>query len=65
MVPRARTLGTLLDDLAWERSTTEAVVFRGQRLTYATLHARAESVARALLALGVRRGDRVAVLLPG
>jgi len=61
---RARTLGALLDDLARVQPDREAVVSRGARLTFAALHAHAESVARALLALGVRRGDPVAVLLP-
>ena len=42
----------------------EAVVFRGERVTYAALRDRADALARALLALGVCKGDRVAVLLP-
>jgi fatty-acyl-CoA synthase len=62
--PRSRTLGALLDELAAANPHAEAVVFRDQRLTYATLRARVDEFARALLAVGVRRGDRVAVLLP-
>jgi fatty-acyl-CoA synthase len=62
--PRSRTLGALLDELAAARPDAEAVVFRDERLTYAALKARVDELARALLALGVRRGDRVAVLLP-
>lgn len=62
--PRSRTLGGLLDELAAARPGTEAVVFRGERLTYAELRARADELARALLAVGVRKGDRVALLLP-
>jgi fatty-acyl-CoA synthase len=62
--PRSRTLGALLDELAAARPHAEAVVSRDERLTYAELRARADSLARALLALGVGRGDRVAVLLP-
>ena len=64
MGPRARTLGGLLDEIAIARPDAEAVVFRGERLTYAALRARADGLARAFLALGVGRGDRVAVLLP-
>src|SRR6185436_19265674 len=64
MPAAARTLGALLDDLARARPDAEAVVFRGERLSYAALRARVDEVARALLALGVSRGDRVAVLLP-
>jgi fatty-acyl-CoA synthase len=62
--PGARTLGDLLDERARARPQAEAVVFRDRRLTYAELQARVDEVARALLALGVGRGDRVAVLLP-
>ena len=64
MEPRSRTLGDLLDEMAAARPQAEAVVFRDQRLTYAALKARADELARALLAVGVRKGDRVAVLLP-
>jgi fatty-acyl-CoA synthase len=64
MIPRSRTLGALLDELATTRPGAEAVVFREERLTYAQLRERVDALARALLALGVGRGDRVAVLLP-
>jgi fatty-acyl-CoA synthase len=46
------------------RPQAEAVVFRDRRLTYAELRTRVDELARALLAIGVRHGDRVAVLLP-
>jgi fatty-acyl-CoA synthase len=64
MPPRSRTLGDLLDERAMTRPHADAVVFRGVRLTYAALKARADELARAFLAAGVRRGDRVAALLP-
>jgi fatty-acyl-CoA synthase len=62
--PRSRTLGELLDEMARTRPHADAVVFRDERLTYAELRARADDLARAVLAVGVRKGDRVAVLLP-
>ena len=62
--PASRTLGALLDELAGGRPHAEAVVFRDRRLTYGALRARVDEFARALLAAGVTRGDRVAVLLP-
>ena len=62
--PSSRTLGALLDEMAAARSEADAVVFRDQHLTYAMLRARVDEFARALLAVGVTRGDRVAVLLP-
>jgi fatty-acyl-CoA synthase len=64
MRPASRTLGALLDEIAAARPHAEAVVFRGERLSYAALRDGVDGVARALLALGVGPGDRVALLLP-
>jgi fatty-acyl-CoA synthase len=61
--PAARTLGDLLDEMAAAAPHAEAVVFRDTRLDYAALKTRADEFARALLALGIRRGDRVALLV--
>lgn len=41
-----------------------AVVDRGQATTYGQLAALVENAAAGLTALGIRRGDRVAVLMP-
>jgi len=62
--PRSQTLGALIDEMAAVGPAAEAVVFRGERTTYAELRDRADALARAFLALGVRKDDRVAVLLP-
>src|SRR6058998_1003776 len=64
MRPRSRTLGALIDETAAARPDAEAVIFRDERLTFAALRDRADALARALLALGVRKDDRVAILLP-
>src|SRR5438105_5175618 len=64
MRPRSRTLGALVDEMAATRPDAEAVIFRGERLTFAALREHADALARALLALGVRKDDRVAILLP-
>jgi fatty-acyl-CoA synthase len=64
MQPRGRTLGALLDETTAARPSAEAVVFQGERLTYAALRAQVDTLARALLALGVGKGDRIALLLP-
>src|SRR3984893_1555445 len=61
--PVSRTLGDLLDEMATFTPTAEAVVFRDERLDYAGLKGRVDGFARALLAVGVRHGDRVAVLV--
>ncbi len=62
--PRARTLGTLLDEMAAARGAAEAIVWRDRRVSWAEWRDEAETFAAALLALGIEPGDRVAVLLP-
>ncbi len=61
--PASRTLGDLVDEMATAKPNAEAVVFRDERLDYAGLKARVDVFARALLAVGVRHGDRVALLI--
>jgi acyl-coenzyme A synthetase/AMP-(fatty) acid ligase len=61
--PASRTLSDLVDEMAADTPTAEAVVFRDERLDYAGLKARVDGFARALLAVGIRHGDRVAVLV--
>jgi fatty-acyl-CoA synthase len=55
------------DFVAWYATRTpdaEAAVLGDQRLTYAALHDRVDEAARALLAAGIKKGDRVATLSP-
>ena len=56
-----RTIGAMLDDIAAEFGANEALVsvFENQRLTYAQFRDQADRCARALLALGVEKGERV------
>ncbi|HAM55367.1 MAG TPA: AMP-dependent synthetase, partial [Candidatus Rokubacteria bacterium] len=61
--PRSRTLGDLLDEMALRHPDGEAVVFGGDRLTYGEYRARVRALARGLHRLGVRRGDKVALLM--
>jgi acyl-CoA synthetase (AMP-forming)/AMP-acid ligase II len=66
-MPDASHFRRVSDFLAWhaERAPdAEAAVLGEERLTFAQLHARVESLARALLAAGVTKGDRVATLSP-
>ena len=60
--PLSRTLGGLLDEMAAARPAAEAVVYRDQRLDYAGLKVEVDGFARALMAVGIGHGDRVAVL---
>jgi fatty-acyl-CoA synthase len=61
-----RTIGAELDLAAAEAPDRTAVVSRHQgiRYTYAELHAAVEQAARALMALGVGKGDRVGMWSP-
>lgn len=70
--PQSRTLGDLLDELAAATPQAPALVSGTEvsgtevsdtvRLDFAALKTRTDAFARALLALGIGRGDRVALL---
>ncbi|MEE8247361.1 MAG: AMP-binding protein [Alphaproteobacteria bacterium] len=61
--PESRTAPDLLAEMARRHPEAEAVVDGGLRWSYATLHAEARAAAKGLSALGVARGDRVAILM--
>ena len=54
----------MLDGAAARFPDREAVVFRGERVTYRELQRRADDFARGLLALGLRPGDHVVLWMP-
>jgi long-chain acyl-CoA synthetase len=54
----------LLEQVAVERGNVIAIRFSGTEITYSTLLEAIRRLARGLYRLGVRRGDRVAVMLP-
>ena len=58
------TLHGLLEKTAADYSGNIATIFFGARLTYAQLDDQANRFASALQSLGVRPGDRVAIVLP-
>jgi long-chain acyl-CoA synthetase len=57
------TLPMLFDAFCALHAGVEAVVADGERLTFADLNAHATGLARALVAGGVRKGDRVAIAM--
>lgn len=63
-LPVGSTLPGLLDDLARTRPSQSAVTDAAGTLSFRELHARAMSLAKALHAGGVQRGDTVGVLIP-
>jgi fatty-acyl-CoA synthase len=60
--PQSRTFGDLVDELAAATPRAPALVSGTERLDFAALKARTDGFARALLGLGIARGDRVALL---
>ena len=62
-MPASRTIPDLIDELAQRYPEHEAIVGAGKRYTYRALRAEVRRLARALHALGVRRGDKVAILM--
>jgi fatty-acyl-CoA synthase len=63
MMPASRTIPDLIDELAQRYPEREALVGSGQRHTYRQLRTEVRRLARGLHALGVRRGDKVAILM--
>jgi len=61
---RHETIGGMLATMAARVGAAEAVVAPDRRVTYAGLHREARRLARGLLALGVKKNDKVALWLP-
>lgn len=59
-----RTLLDYVADLVRDRPTAPALLFKGAQVSYAQLDEESDAFAAALHDLGVRKGDRVATLLP-
>ncbi len=57
-------IGTLLPRHARYRPTHTAVVFEDQRYSYREFNARVNRVANMLLGLGLKKGDKLATILP-
>ena len=60
----SKTLVDYLADAARERPDAPALLFKGATISYGALDALSDACAAAFASLGVRRGDRVALLLP-
>jgi fatty-acyl-CoA synthase len=62
-MPTSRTIAGLLDEQAARFGAREALVGGAARYTYAALRAEVRAFAKGLAALGVRKGDHVAILM--
>ena len=58
-----KTFGALPAEMAARFGDREALVFEDERLTFAEMAARIDRVAKGLISLGVRPGDKVGVWL--
>jgi amino acid adenylation domain-containing protein len=63
--PQRRRIDELFEDQEAQRPGATAVIDDGRQLTYRELKTHADRIARRLRAVGVGRGDRVALLLKG
>ena len=61
--PLPGPLWSVLDDIASRHPDHDALVADDGRLSYRDLHAQVEATARAMLALGLQRGDHIGVLM--
>ena len=59
-----QTVGNLLNQAAHRYGPREALMYEGQRWTFDAFRAATDRVARALIALGIRPGDKVSVWMP-
>jgi long-chain acyl-CoA synthetase len=59
-----KTLIDYLDELAQGHGSKPAILFKGSAMSYARLGAESTAMAAAFAAMGVRKGDRVALVLP-
>ena len=55
------TLGVIIDRVAAKHPKNEAIISGQQRVNYETLMDRVDSLANALLKMGVKKGDKVAI----
>jgi len=59
-----KTFATLLDEAAERRGPREALYYEGRRWSFAELRAEADAVARGLIGLGIKPGDKATLWMP-
>ena len=62
MWPYEKTLGQILQETARQFEKHDAITYLDQRVSYGELLNKSDSLAKGLLAMGVKRGDHVAIL---
>eukprot|EP01041_Mallomonas_annulata_P023533 gene23533-44064_t len=61
--PVSRTIAALVSEMARRFPHREALVAEGQRMTFAQLAVAVDALAASLLRHGIRKGDKVAILM--
>ena len=59
-----QTLVDVVDETTRMRPDHTALIFKGERISYGELTWRSDALAAALVEQGVKKGDRVAILMP-
>jgi long-chain acyl-CoA synthetase len=59
-----QTLVDVVDETTQMRPDHTALIFKGERISYGELAWRSDALAAALVKQGIRKGDRVAILMP-
>ncbi len=62
MIEEARTLGDLLDKASERWPDREAIVFKGERISYKGYRKKVDHLAKALIHIGVQKGDKISIL---
>ncbi len=62
MIENAKTLGDLLDKAVAKWPNREAIVFQGERICYREFREKVGQLSKALLNIGIRKGDKVSIL---
>lgn len=63
MVDRS-SIGRILEERAKKYRKKPALLFEGKQISYAQLNESVNKLANGLKSLGIKKGDRVAIMLP-
>jgi len=62
MIEEAKTLGDLLDKASEKWPDREAIVFKEQRISYREYRKKVDQLAKALIHIGIQKGDKISIL---
>ncbi len=64
ILPLGKTLGEYVEDLARKVPDKVVIIYRDRRITYREINATVDRLALALIDLGLKKGDKLAICLP-